>query len=325
MSKTEGRISDQIRRNKILEPAMLAGVALSAFLAWTALYRAATVEGASVWGVPITVFLLFLVALFMSAVLVKRTASLKTVLAVSLLLSLVFAATPLHFAFLLPAIGLAWRGANDIRDGLYFSSKLRFFSSLMNGRSFFVYALIIVITSQYYALVSRSGGEVNLPTFKVSRNVAFKIGELYGRINPKYSFFSSARGMTVDKFILQNRGAGLPGEGAETGKLLERERKQLSALTGRPLDGSEPVAELFVDLVTGKINEYFSAGLAQSGESSSLPLFLSCVLFLTLLPLAAIIGYAGIFLSLLICGFLMKKGVIRKKLTHIQAESLEIL
>lgn len=313
-----------LMKNKILEPAMLAGVALSAFLAWYVLYRAVTVPGSSVWGVPIAVFFTLLVVLFMSAVLVRRDAYLRAALAAALLLSLVFASSALHLALLLPAIGLVYYGARSIRDSLYFSTRLRFFTSLMNGRSYFVYALIIVITSQYYALVSRSGGEVNLPTFEISRDVTLALGKLYGRINPKYSFFSSAREMSVDKFILQNQAPALPGEAAAPGQALERGRKQLSGLAGRPLSGGEPVAEVFVDFATRKINDYFSVGLAQSGKSSPIPLFLTCVLFLTLLPLAAVIGYAGMVFSVLLCGVLLKKGVIKKRLTHVQAESLEI-
>ena len=306
---------------------MLAGLLLSAFLAWYFLYRAVMVPDSSIWGAPITIFFILLVFFFMCTVLVGSAAYLGTVLAASLLLGLVFAATPLHFALLLLSIGLAYFAMRNIRDSLKFSLRLRFFNSFMSGRSYFVFALIIAITSQYYALVSRAGGEVNLPTFEISRDVTLSLGKLYGHINPKYSFFSSAREMTVDKFILQNQNAVLPGReaglaAAALTPVLEQGRKQLSDLSGRQLSGSEQVADIFVDLATRKINDYFTGGIAQSGKSSAIPLFLTCVLFLSLLPIATIVGYAGILFSALLCGAMLKKGFIKKKIKQVQAESL---
>lgn len=314
-------------RNKFLEPVILAGLLLSSLSAWYILDRAVTVPGSSIWGAPITIFFILLVFFFMCAVLVRRAAYLVTVLAASLLLSLVFAATPLHFAFLTLSAVIGYYAMRNIRESLEFSIRLRFFDSLMSGRSYLVFALIVAITSQYYALVSRAGGEVNLPAFEVSRDVALSLGKLYGHINPKYSFFSSAREMTVDKFILQNQNAVPPGQdpgrpAAAISAVLEQGRKQLSELSGRQLSGSEQVADVFVDLLTRKINDYFAIGLAQSSKSSPIPLFLTCVLFLTLLPIATIVGYAGTLFSALLCGAMLKKGLIKKKIRRVQAESL---
>ena len=133
--------------------------------------------------------------------------------------------------------------------------------------------------------------------------------------------------MTVDKFILQNQNAVLPGQepgrtAAAVSSVLEQGRKHLSGLSGKQLSGSEPVADVFVDLVTRKINDYFAVGLAQSGKSSPIPLFLTCVLFLTLLPIATIVGYAGTVFSALLCGAMLRKGVIKKNIKQVQAESL---
>ncbi len=313
-------------RKKILEPALLAGLPLSAFLAWYVLYRAVMVPESSIWGAPITIFFILLVFFFMSTVLVRSAAYLGAALAGSLLLGLVFAATPLHLVFLLLSTGLAYWAMRNIRESLEFSIKLRFFNSFMSGRSYFVFALILAITSQYYALVSRAGKELNLPTFEISRDVTLSLGKLYGHINPKYSFFSSARELTVDKFILQNQNAVRPGQepapAAAIAPVLEQGRKQLSELSGRQLDGGEQVADVFVDLVTRKINDYFTVGIAKSGRSSAIPLFLTCVLFLSLLPIATIVGYAGIIFSALLCGALLKKGVIKKKIRRVEAEAL---
>ena len=306
---------------------MLAGLPLSAFLSWYILYRAVTVPGSSIWAAPITVFFILVVFFFLCTVLVRRTAYLGTVLAASLLLSLVFAATLLHFTVLALASVVAYYALRNIRESLALSIRLRFFTSFMSGRSYLVFALIVAVTSQYYALVSRAGGEVNLPTFEISRAAALSFGKLYGHINPKYSFFSSAREMTVDKFILQNQNTALPGKVQEqpagaVSPVLEQGRKQLSELSGRQLSGSEQVADVFVDLVTRKINDYFSVGIAQSGKSSAIPLFLTAVLFLTLLPVAIIVGYAGVLFSALLCGVLLKKGVINKEIKQVDAESL---
>jgi hypothetical protein len=314
-------------RNKILEPAMLAGLFVASFLCWLFLYRAVTVPGSSVWGAPITVFFVLLVVFYLCTVLVKRTAYLAAVLAASLLQSIFFAATPLHFAFLALSAGLAYYAVRNVRESLGLSIKLSFFNSFMNGRSYIVLALIMAITSQYYALVARGGREINLPTFEVSKDIAFFLGKLYGHVNPKYSFFSSSREMTVDKFILQNQNAVLPGQ--EPGKrdaavslVLEQGRKQLSGLAGKQLSGGEPVADVFVDFATRKINDYFAVGIAQSSKSSPIPLFLTCVLFLTLLPVATIVGYAGTLFSVLLCGAMLKKGFIVKTIRQVQAESL---
>ncbi|HOI43388.1 MAG TPA: hypothetical protein PK523_10625 [Elusimicrobiales bacterium] len=316
-------------RKDLIEPALLAGLVLSAFLAWFVLYRAVIVPGSSVWAVPITAFSVLLVVIFMSAVLAGRPARLAVTLAASLLSSLFFAPTLLHFSLLLPALALAIYGVRNIRHGLRCSIKLSFFDSLMHGRSYLVYALVIVITSQYYALVGRTAGDVNLPIFKIDREVTLSLGKLYGHVNPKYSFFSSAREMTVDKFILHNQRAALDAGAAgrpdgTAGAILAEGRRQLSELAGRELSGGEQVSDVFADFVTAKINDYFSAGLGGSGGASPIPLLLTCVLFLTLLPLSAIFGYAGTVFSSVLCGFLLKKGFIRSKSLRVQAESLEL-
>ena len=306
---------------------MLAGLLLSAVLAWYFLYRAVMVPDSSIWGAPITIFFILLVFFFLCTVLVRSSAYLVTVLAASSLLSLVFAATWLHFTLLMLSIVIAYCAMRNIRESLEFSIKLRFFNSFMSGRSYIVFALIVAITSQYYALVSRGAGEVNLPTFEISKDVALSLGKLYGHINPKYSFFSSAREITVDKFILQNQKAVLPEQdpgraAAAISSVLEQGRKQLSELSGKQLSGGEQVADVFVDLATRKINDYFTVGIAKSGKSSAIPLFLTCVLFLSLLPIATIVGYAGALFSALLCGALLKKGVIKKKIKQVQTESL---
>lgn len=310
-------------RNKFLERLMLAGLFLAAFLCWFILYRAVTVPGSSVWGAPITIFFILLVVFYLSTVFVRRTAYLGAVLAVSVLQSIFFAATPLHFSLLLLSAGGAYYAMRNVRASLEHSIKLSFFDSFMNGRSYLVLALIIAITSQYYALVSRAGKEVNLPTFEISRDVAFSLGKLYGRLNPKYSFFSSAREMTVDNYILQSQSSVLYGQNAAAvSAVLERGRIQLSGLAGRQLSGSEPVADVFVDFATRKLNDYFALGLSQSGKSSPIPLFLTCVLFLTLLPVATVVGYAGTLFSVLLCGVLLKKGFIKMTIKRVQAEAL---
>lgn len=310
-------------RNKFLERLMLAGLFLAAFLCWFILYRAVTVPGSSVWGAPITIFFILLVVFYLSTVFVRRTAYLGAVLAVSVLQSIFFAATPLHFSLLLLSAGGAYYAMRNVRASLEHSIKLSFFDSFMNGRSYLVLALIIAITSQYYALVSRAGKEVNLPTFEISRDVAFSLGKLYGRLNPKYSFFSSAREMTVDNYILQSQSSVLYGQNAAAvSAVLERGRIQLSGLAGRQLGGSEPVADVFVDFATRKLNDYFAVGLSQSGKSSPIPLFLTCVLFLTLLPVATVVGYAGTLFSVLLCGVLLKKGFIKMTVKRVQAEAL---
>jgi len=306
---------------------MLAGLLMSAFLCWYFLYRAVTVAGSSVWGAPITISFIFLAFSFMCTALIRESAYLAMVLAASFLLSLVFAPIPRHFAFLILSIVLASYAMFNIRESLGCAIRLRFFNSFMNGRSYFVFALIIAISSQYYALVSRAEREVNLPTFEISKDVTLSLGKIYGRINPKYSFFSSARKMTVDEFILQNQNACLPGQdpgrpAAAGSSVLERGRKQLSELSGRQLSGGEQVADVFLDLATRKINDYFTIGIAQSSSSSPLPLFLTCVLFLTLLPIAAIVGYAGALFSALLCGAMLKKGILKKKIKQVPAESL---
>lgn len=310
-------------RNKFLERLMLAGLFLAAFLCWFILYRAVTVPGSSVWGAPITIFFILLVVFYLSTVFVRRTAYLGAVLAVSVLQSIFFAATPLHFSLLLLSAGGAYYAMRNVRASLEHSIKLSFFDSFMNGRSYLVLALIMAITSQYYALVSRAGKEVNLPTFEISRDVAFSLGKLYGRLNPKYSFFSSAREMTVDNYILQSQSSVLYGQNAAAvSAVLERGRTQLSGLAGRQLSGSEPVADVFVDFATRKLNDYFAVGLSQSGKSSPVPLFLTCVLFLTLLPVATVVGYAGTLFSVLLCGVLLKKGFIKMTVKRVQAEAL---
>lgn len=306
---------------------MLAGLLLSTFLAWYILYRAVTVPGSSVWGAPITIFFILLIFFFMSTVFVRRTAYLGAVLAASLLLSLVFVATPLHLALLTLSAVIAYYATRSIRGGLESSVRLSFFNSFMGGRSYIVFALIVAITSQYYALVSRAGREVNLPTFEISKDVTLSLGKLYGHINPKYAFFSSARQMTIDEFIMQDQNVGLSaGEAvlstAAVSSLLAQGRNQLSELSGKRLSGGEQVADVFLDLASRKINDYFAVGIAQSSKSSPVPLFLTCVLFLTLLPVATIVGYAGTLFSVLLCGALLRKGVIKIKIKRVQAESL---
>jgi len=286
-----------------------------------------TVPEASIWSAPIAVFFIFLVIFFLCTALVKGTAYLGAAIGAAFLLSLFFAPTALHFASLTLSIVLALCAIRHIRESLGPSLKLRFFNSFMNGRSYIVFALIVAVTSQYYALVSRDGREINLPKFELSRGFTLSLGKIYGRINPKYSFFSNAREMTIDEFILQNKIGGItgqePGQAAEARKsLLERGRIHFSELAGKRLSGGEQAADVFLDLATSKINDYFAIGMAKSGKSSPFPLFLTVVLFLTLLPIAAIVGYAGTLFSALLCGALLKAGLIKKKTTQVQAESL---
>ena len=289
--------------------------------------RAATVPGASIWAAPITAFCIYFISCFLCAVLINSYAFLAAAVVVSFLMSLFFAHTLIHSAILLLSVALAVYAMYDIKQDLVSSVKVRFFNSLMGGRSYFTFAVIIAVSSQYYAMVSRTGGEVNIPRFEISQDTALSLGKLYGRINPKYSFFSSAGKMTVDQFILQNQNAyylrlGAGQSGATGEVVLKHGRKQLSELAGRPLTGSEQVADIFLEFSTRKFNDYFAIGMAQSQKSSPFPLLATSILFLTLLPITAIASHIGIICSALLCKLLLKKGLIRTKTTQLQVETL---
>lgn len=284
---------------------------MSAGFSWLSVSRAITVENSSTWLTPILWFSLFYTALSLEFVLVKEKIWLWLTIILGLLFSLIFVQNFAHLAILLLAIGLLLISLLEIKKDLDLNVKIHLPKTLRMGKTYFVLALALAISSQYY-FQAKSAGLLKIPSFNVGEilNNNYTKKFLYN-INPDFQKLEDEN-LTIDELILDNYEKNLENdqespfseliksgqdiplanfqilEELKKQKILEVGREQFGEMAGRELAGTEKVTEVLTDVVNQKISSFASPNLS-SGSFSAIPIAMTAILFLTIISLGAFI------------------------------------
>ncbi|EKE20213.1 MAG: hypothetical protein ACD_8C00039G0002 [uncultured bacterium] len=188
-------------KNPILQNFLIALMLGSAFFSWFSVDRAIRIPDSSTWVVPMLWFSLFAMSIFLMAVLIREKQALTVALVVAFSFSLLFAPNPFHFLFLLLGLLFAKWGIRNIQRDLGLNVKISLWKSLWTGKMQILFALTMLISSQYFFTLGSIDGQKNIPRFDVSGSMIKMIMPILGIANPAFKGMSED-GLTVDQWLL---------------------------------------------------------------------------------------------------------------------------
>ncbi len=332
-------------RKNILKFSLLFLSFAVAFFAWFSLNNAILIPNSSVWLVPMIWFSLFYIVYSLEFILISEKLLINLSIALGIFLSLIFVHIIWHFLFLLLAIGLFVISFKQIKNDLGQNVKLYLPKTLRMGKVSFIFALALVISSQYY-FQAKAVGLLKFPVFDVGvilenslvRNILYKLNPDLQKINDK--------NLTVDQMILQNYQASqILGEKSELlsvtqgnqailsvdlqkieelqkQKILEAGRAQLGKMANRTLTGSEKVMDVFTIIVNQKIQSLISPDYAYK-NFPVIPIYMAIILFLTVLSLGAFLSRILVHLINFIFWILILTKIVEIKKVPVEMEVIK--
>lgn len=114
--------------------------------------------------------------------------------------SLFFVQTLVHAAALLVASLLAYAAARAVQEELRERLRFRFAKSVRAGQGIFLFALVLSLSSFYYAEIRGASWEALVPRFHVGEGTTRAIFKMIGNINPEFAELKE-EGITVDDFL----------------------------------------------------------------------------------------------------------------------------
>lgn len=187
--------------NKTLQKTLIALVLISAMFSWISVDRAIRIPDSSTWVVPMLWFSLFAIIIFLMTVFIKEKRTLIVAVAIALSFSLFFAPNPFHFLFLLASLLFAKWGIRNIQKDLGLNVKISLWKSFWAGKMQILFALAILISSQYFFTLESIDGQKNMPKLDVSGSMIKMIMPILGIANPAFKGMSED-GLTVDQWLL---------------------------------------------------------------------------------------------------------------------------
>ena len=191
-------------KKKYLSFSLISLTLLSAFGTFFSVYRAIKIVDSSTWLVPMIWVSLFVISICLASIFVRQKLEIEIVVAISFLLSLIFAFSLWHFVILIFCLLLVLSGLRNIRSDLDLNVKISLWKSLYTGKFKLIFAISLLICSQYFFIVKNMGTQVKVPKFDISGVSEKLVGPILGFVNPNFAA-ASAQNLTVDQFIVQSQ------------------------------------------------------------------------------------------------------------------------
>lgn len=248
--------------------------------------------------------------------------------------SLLFVQTWYQIVAVCIAVLLCYWSIFSVRNEMIDRVRFRFSRSVSAGLFLFVLGLSIALSSAYFSTIQSESWEELVPRFSIGEGTATFFIKTVAYVYPEWKKLAD-EGMTVDGFLLtlkkednesqevsfENLGkqigidpAAMPvlveylrnniatdtfDQGVVSRELYLRSgREQIARLAGRSISGEEQIVDIFSSAIQHKIIMILSGEKAAKNLTpESVPLILTVLFFLTLLPVASVIGYLWIGFS----------------------------
>lgn len=203
-------------KNKILKYSLVSLTLLISILSWYSASQAITVPGSSVWLLPVVLFSFLAIILYLDIILIKELSSVQVLVAFSLLIDYLFVLELGHLPAILIAILFAFWAISKIEKDLRLNVKLDLWKSIRTGSTMLIFALSLIIASQYYFQIKDSDKQNLIPQFNIGSWTGGLTSKILSAINPGFKNLDN-EDLTVDEFILQIQknqgpGSGMPGD-----------------------------------------------------------------------------------------------------------------
>jgi hypothetical protein len=174
------------------------------FFSWRVVDQAMNVPGTSVWIVPMAFISLFFVFAYVNMVLIKKVAYLQGLFFLAYILSFIFVKNIGHMIGMAIALLLTSWSIQRIKKDLRMNVEVNIWKSIRSGSGILLFAVSIMITSQYYLAVRSLGSEKLIPQFYISSITGNLTTKFLTATNPEIESIDKEV-LTVDQFILQTQ------------------------------------------------------------------------------------------------------------------------
>ena len=311
-----------------------------AFLLWWSANRIVQSPQTENWWQPIVFFSLFFILWSLGAVLIKKTWLFFAVTGISLLSALFWTQKIGYFFVIILAVFFLVVGRQVVREELNSRIKISIWNSLRLERRFFVLAVALMLTGQYFFGVNQLNANKELPEFKISNNQAKLITKIFAKFDPTFKT-NNIGTMTVDEFILQKMSDGedgMVGANIENYKniipknynladvnnstfaksqkelLLQKGRESFSKMVERKVNGDEKILDIFSEIINNKIGKFANNNIGYVDQNIPIMHWVfTLLLFLTIFSLGMFLSPFLIMLTWLLFKFMVAVGFISIK------------
>ncbi len=320
-------------KRQIIALLCLCAVSITAYFGFSSVTDAVLVEGASVFVVPTVWFFLTLTLFSVGTIIWNERAYQGIACLVLVLPSFFFTPTITHAAIITIAGLFVFTGI--LRIGRELSERIRFsvYRSVFVGMSQIIFALSLVISSQYYVHINTFSWDRLVPSFDMAEGMGAWMLRIAGTVSPSLATLQK-RNLSVDDFLQELRPvveiggvSGTLGQSiAEVVRQAEitRSKTELSRLLGREVNGGESMDAILSEVLRKKLIAFVSARSAGNTPPSVpfLPFFLSALLFFTIYPFGSLVAPLALFLTTVFYKLLVQSGFLVLKKVPTEREVL---
>lgn len=309
-------------------------IAFSSLGFWS-VEQAITVNGASVWLVPILWFSFLFLIIVLSFILIKDEKIVNLVISISFLISFLFSFDFYRILFFLFAVLLVIISQRKIKRDLERNIKIDLGKSISTGKTFLLLALSLLITSQYYSEIKDKGIATTVPKVEMSEIYGSLTPKILSAINPQYQNISTEN-VTVDEFILENEknqmGSYLDNMNIPNAELLidasqqmilEEGRQKFSDLSGQAITGSEKVTDIFSVIINKKVDDYLVSPFLKGDNQPIFPAILAFILFFTVVSLSGLVARLLVWIIILLFKIFIKLGWVKVNRVMMEVERID--
>lgn len=317
----------------------LALIFLSAFSIWWLADKLFSVSYLNNWGWIIFFVSIFFVAWFLGALVIRDRRFFLLVTLASLLLQLfftrnIFSLIIVFFSFL----ALYW-ARKMVREELRIRRRIKIWDSLRVGRHFFIFAVALMLSGQYYFFSNPQIESGNLPKLGAGSN---QDGLMVKIITLADTDLVRQDGgfATVDEFVFEKfRGSDMRLDGKmedgteykalknrelsqiEKDNIIEKGRSDISKMAEREVLGDEQMIFVFVEILNKKLDDFMNINVGYlDQEMPVMHLVFSVILFLAIYGTGTIVSWFLVFFVAVIFRFLVITGLlsIEKKAVNME-------
>lgn len=327
-------------KKQIIKYVELFLVAVFAFLLWQSSNEIIQTAQTENWWRPIIFFSLFFICWSLGAILIKNKWLFFMVSMASLMMPLIFVANIAFLGIIAISGVILWIGRNVVKNELNSRIKISVWNSLRLERRFFVFAIALILTGQYYFGSSYLDQNKKLPEFKISDRQSLWAIRILSKFDSSFINSNDGEIVTIDDFILKkmnNReysaeiiaaGKNVPSgyivkddnfEKMKRQAILNEGRENISKMVERKIVGDEKAINIFSEIINKKINKFMNVNIGYIDQNIPIMNWVfTGLLFLSIVS-------AGMFLSpfLIILTWLIFKAMISVKFVIVENRTIE--
>ncbi len=328
-------------KRQVIKYAELLLVIIFAFLLWQSANRIIQTSQTENWLQPIIFFSLFFICWSLGAILIKNNRLFFGVSMLALIIPLIFTANIFLFGVIIVSGVILWTGKKVVQNELKLRIKISVWNSLRLERRFFVFAIALILTGQYYFGVNQLDTNKTLPEFKINSQQTRWATKILSKFDPSFKSGDNTEEITVDDFILKKinqdensanivdvkndipLGYIVDNDSIEKLKkqsILKEGRESISKMVEHKITGNEKMMDIFSEIINKKINKFMNVNVGYVDQNIPIMHWIfTGLLFLSIVSI-------GMFLSpfLIMLTWLLFKIMISVKFVSVGKKMIEV-